>query len=321
MPFIPGTDISLLYAIENVPFTVNEPTVSGGVVTVTMPPPPANPVLLGYTDKPQIEDGWNNAKGFAAGAKGALYDMRVSNNPNVSFNLRPGNKQAVAQFLPAEDVDSPYYCIYASIKDRETICLRYCKPASAAGNFGGTADGGGEFTLAMNFLASAYQRLNTAFSVTPAMLRALGTPVMWHDVRRFVVTDSQGAKAGYRRSTQNIDFNVDFGTVRKTQAPNQGDDDPTSMMSLGLLQGHTKITGNLTLHEALPEATVSGFANARSWDDIEIQCSDAVNGEGFLFNFVNPLLANRTQNGGDSNTELDYTIPFAADYLNVSVLD
>lgn len=290
-----------------------------GETAATLPPVPDAPVLLGYTNLPQTARGLANSKGFALGQQGAAYNKRGRVAPTASVTIRPGTVNALANFLPREDGTLPYLALYVVVKDQYTDVYRFCKPGSLDFNFGASNDGGGELSIAAAFQALAYQRI-AALPIDRAGLRALGTPLMWHDVRRFSITDNAGNTTNYRRSLMGLSAKIDYALERKNERPNWGDDSPLSRTSYELLEHHLSVSGEVSLHERLPEALFTGARQAQDWSDIAIRCSDSAASKGFTLTLAGAFPSDETAAGGESSAEVDHSVAFTADTLALELV-
>lgn len=315
MAFNAAHDSLVLYALES--GTIIESP--DGETPATLPPLPSAPVILGYTNLPQTARGSNNSKGFAVGQQGAAYNKRGRRAPTVNVTIRPGSVGALANFLPDANGKLPFLATYVVVKGQYTDVFRFCKAGSLNFNFGGGGEGGGELSIGAQFQAMAYQRV-AAIPYTRASIRALGTPLMWHDVRKFSVTDNAGNVTGYRRSLLSLSAKVDLGLERKNERPDWGDDQPLSRTCYDMLEHHLNVSGEIALHERLPEALFTGAKTAQDWGDIAIRCSDSASGKGFDLTLSGAFPSDETGQGGESSAEIDYSIPFTADTLSMALL-
>jgi hypothetical protein len=299
--------------------------INDNVLPVTIPVEPQNPEILGYTDLPETSRGLNNAKGFAVGMQGAAYNKRGRREPSITINIRPGNVAALAYLFPdgpsflTSNGKIPYLCLSVRVKGSHTDVYRYCKPASVAFNFSGGDGQGGELTIAVTFQATTFERIEGAPDFpAPSAVRALGVPLMWHDVRSFKVGNTQ-----LRRALMSLSVTLDMGLERKNERPNWGDDNPLSKTSYELLEHHKTVTGEMALHERLDGSLFDAAANSQDWDDIQIYCSSEPAGgsKGFTLTLSGPLPTNESMQGGESSKEIDFTIPFAADDIAFALED
>lgn len=315
--FNPAHDAVVIFAAET--GSINDTT-----IPPTLPATPGSPAVLGYTDLPETSRGLNNSKGFAIGLQGAAYNKRGRREPSITVNIRPGNVEALAYLFPDGPTFAtstgrmPYLSLSVLVKGGYTDVYRFCKPSSLAFNFGG-GEGGGELTIAVTFQATSFQRVEGAPTFpAPATIRSLSTPLMWHDVRSFLVNGQQ-----LRRSLMSLSANLDMGLERKNERPNWGDNNPLSKTSYELLEHSKTVTGEMALHERLPESLFTTAATSQDWGDIEIHCSniDAGGDKGFILTLSGALPTNDTMQGGDSNREIDFTIPFAADDIFFALVE
>jgi hypothetical protein len=310
--FNPAHDAVVLFGVETA-------LIDDTATTPTLPALPSSLAILGYTDLPETSRGLNNSKGFAIGLQGAAYNKRGRREPSITVNIRPGNVAALPFLFPSEATGRmPYLSLSVRVKGGYTDVYRYCKPSSLAFNFGGGDGAGGELTIAVTFQATAFQRIEGAPAFpAPSAIRALSTPLMWHDVRSFTVNGQQ-----LRRSLMSLSATLDMGLERKNERPNWGDNVALSNTSYDLLEHSKTVTGELSLHERLPESLFTTAATAQDWDNIEIHCSNVAAGgnKGFTLTLTGALPTNDSMQGGDSNREIDFTIPFAADDIFI-VLD
>ncbi len=318
--FTPAHDAVVLYALESGSITES----TNGTSAAHLPGDPGSLAVLGYTNLPQTARGLNNSKGFAIGQQGAAYNKRGRIEPTTTIEIRPGSVDALQHLQPDPDTGVlPYLAIYILVKNQYVDCFRFCKPTTVDWKLGGGGDKqGGEISISAAFWATAYQRKDSsAFSISDAsirtQLRALGTPLMWHDVREFNITGG-GATTSYRRSLMNLSVKVDYGLERKNERPYWGDDEPLSRTSYALLEHHTNVSGELGFHERLPDTLFSAAANSQDWSNITIKCSDITAQKQFNLSLANPFPSDETQGGGESSAEIDHTVPFTADNIAVT---
>ncbi|RYX80487.1 hypothetical protein EON83_28425 [bacterium] len=312
--FIPAHDAVVLYALETASITES----TNGTTPANLPTTPTPLGVLGYTNLPQTARGLNNSKGFAIGQQGAAYNKRGRVEPSVSLEIRPGSVAALANLLPDENGDIPYLAIFIVVKGKYTDVYRFCKPSSLDWKFGGGGDsGGGEISISAEFWATAYEYENNSDNtrtIPTSQLRALGTPLMWHDVREFSI-----GTISYRQALMNLSAKVDYGLERKNERPNWGDNKPLSRTSYALLEHHNTVSGEIGLHARLPETLFSAAANAQNWGDIAINCSDPA-GKGFALTLTSAFPSDESMGGGESSAEIDHTVPFTADNIALSLL-
>lgn len=204
-----------------------------------------------------------------------------------------------------------------------TDVYRYCKPSSLKFDF--SAGQGGEIKVSASFMALAYQ-LAGATSVSPASLRALGTPLMWHDVREFSI-ESGGptpTTKSYRRALMSLSATLEYNLERKNQRPNWGDHEPLSRTSYALLEHHLNVSGEIGLHERLSSELFSSIANAQDWGDIKIVCSNSLDAgdtasKGITLNFEGCFPSDEKAAGGESSAEIDHNVAFTANTVSITV--
>ena len=315
MPFIPAHDVAVLYAIEPDP----PPDLLEDGTMTAYPAVPSSPVVLGYTDSPQNNRGLNNSKGYAVGQQGAAYNKRGTRKPAVAVSIRPGSVTALPNLFPDANGKLPYLAIFVVVKGQYTVVYRHCKPGSVDFNFGGSADGGGELNVTANFMAVERQEIG-ALVVTPAMLRVLGTPLMWHDVKRCNLTDSTGAVKNYRRYLINLTVKADYALEAKSNTPFYGDSATSSITAFELMEHQQKVDGEMSLHGRLAKALFDGSVLAQDWQSIVVGCSDVLAAKGFDLTINGPFPSDETMQGVESNAELDFAVPFTADSLELALI-
>lgn len=287
-----------------------------GVTPATLPPVPSSPVVLGYTNLPSIARGLGNSKGFALGLQGAAYNKYGPQQPSMGIEIRPGNVSILSKLLPDPITGIlPWLCLYLVVKGQYTDVLRFCKPASLGFNFGGGGQGGGELSISTTFQGTAYQRM-APLTVAPNLIRALGTPMMWHDVRQFSIGSDS-----YRRALMSLTANLDMGLERKNERPDWGPNNPLSRTCYDMLEHHKTVTGEISLHERLPESLFTGAQDAQEWGDIAVNCSSTPAGraKGFLLNLKGCFPSDETQAAAEASAEIDHSVPFSADDLSLII--
>ena len=316
MAFNPAHDALVLYSLDEVAVTES----ADGETPATLPAAPSSTAILGYTNLPQTSRGLGNSKGFALGMQGAAYNKRGPVKPTIDLTIRPGSVAALQNFFPVAATGKlRSLCLYVVVKGQYTDVYRFCKPNSLTFNFG-SGEGGGELSIAAQMFATAYQRM-AAITWTPADVKALGTPLMWHDVRKFSITSQAGVATNYRRSLMNLNAKVDYALEYKNERPDFGDNSPLARTPYELLEHHTTVTGSVGLHERLDEALFTGAKNAQDWQDIIIRCRDAAANKGFTLTMADCFPADETQGGGESNSEITHTVPFGADTMEFALIN
>ena len=316
MSFTPAHSAAVLYALE----TTLPPDLLDDGTMQPYPAVPSAPVVLGYTNLPQNGRGLNNSKGFAVGQQGAAYNKRGGRTPNINVSIRPGNVAALVNLFPGANDELPFLAIYVVVKGQYTIVYRHCKPSTVDFNFGGGGEGGGgELTIGANFMAIDRQEIGPLIVTRPQM-RALGTPLMWHDVRKFNITDHEGNSKNYRRTLMNLTCKADYGTERKNSSPFYGDNATSSITSFDLLEHHQKIDGEISLHDRLPKAMFEGAARAQDWGDIIVHCADVEAAKGFDLTLAGAFPSDDTMQGAESSAEIDFNVPFTADAMTLALI-
>lgn len=313
--FTPAHDLVILYSVETAP----PPDLLDTGLMAAYPAAPIAPVVLGYTNVPQNSRGLSNSKGFAVGQQGAAYNKRGMRKPTISVSIKPGSVAALQDLFPDANGKLPYLAIFVVVKGQYTVVYRHCKPSSLDFNFGGAAEGGNELSVTANFMAIDRQEI-AALTVTPAQLRALGTPLMWHDVRRFNLTNNAGVLKNYRKDLINLTVKVDYSLEAKSNTSFYGDNAPSSITAFELMEHQQKVDGEMSLHSRLTRALFDGAVRAQDWESIVIGCSDVEAAKGFDLTVNGPFPSDETMNGVESNAELDFAVPFTADSLTLDLI-
>jgi hypothetical protein len=314
MSFNAAHNAVVLYALETGTITESP----DGITPAILPPVPSSPVVLGYTNLPSVSRGLNNSKGFALGLQGAAYNKYGRQEPSMGVEIRPGNVAALSYLQPDPDTGIlPWLCLYLVVKGRYTDVLRFCKPGAVSYNLGGGNGQGGEISVSTTFQGMAYQRIG-ALTVPTSAVRALGTPMMWHDVRQFSI-----GGVGYRRALMSLTASNDMGLERKNERPDWGPNNPLSRTCYDMLEHHKTVTGEISLHERLPEDLFTGAQDAQEWGDIAVNCSSTPAGraKGFLLNLLGCFPGDETQPEGEASAEIDHTVPFSADDITFEIED
>lgn len=313
MSFHAAHNAVVIYAIET--GTISES--ADGTTPATLPDTLTLPrAVLGYTTLPQTSRGLNNSKGFALGQQGAAYNKRGAIAPTIDLTIRPGSVGAIANLLPNADGVLPWLAIWVVVKNQYSDVYRFCKPNSLGFTFGG-GEGGGELSISAQMWATAYER-TAAIPVDNSAIRALGTPLMWHDVRQFSIGGTP-----YRRALMSLSANVTMGLERKSVRPNWGDNAPLSRTSYHLLEHHLTASGEVSLHERLPETLFTTAQTAQDWGDIAIHCSDAAavtaGSKGFTLTMKDCFPSDESMKGAEASAEIDHTVPFTANDIEFAL--
>lgn len=310
MSFIPAHSAVVKAAFET--SSITESTDGIALPTIGAAPTTA---IIGYTNLPQNARGLNNSKGFAIGYNGAAYNKRGRVEPSITLEIRVTSNAAIELFLPDADTGVlPSLCVQVLVADQSTDTYRYCKPGDISFRF----TSGEEIVIKVTLQAIAHVYTSGA-TFNPAALLALGTPMMWHDVRSFTL---QGAAVGgtpatpveYRRAVQSLDVAINYNLERKNERPNFGDNVPLSRTSYALLEHHTAVSGTLTLHERANPNLFHGAANSLEWGNMVLYASnaDTTGTQGFTLTILRALPTDESMQGGESSAEIDFSIPFVA---------
>lgn len=317
--FIPAHDAVVFYALEPLG-DIEESNDGTTPATFKTTSSSLTRHLLGYTNLPQTARGLNNSKGFALGLQGAAYNKRGRVEPTATVEIRPGSLDALDALLPDANGVLPYIALFVAVKGQYTDVYRYCKPTTLDWKFGGGGDkGGGEISISAALWGTAYERI-APLPIPTSDLRALGTPLMWHDVREFTITSApNGTPVSYRKALMSLSVKVDYGLERKNERPYWGDNHLLSRTSYALLEHHLNVSGEIGLHARLPEDLFSAVAdaNAQDWGDIVINCTNIGN-DGFKLKLAGAFPSDETLGGGESSAEIDHTVSFTANTITVT---
>lgn len=316
MAYIAGHSTFIAYNLDASAITES----SNGTTAAALPAIPASPILLGYSNIPQTTRAFNNRKGYGVGAARALYGIKGAVLPQVAVDLRLGSLSFLQYCLRADDTDDlPWLCFYVGVEGSYTNVFRKCKCSTLTLNFApGGETGGGELTAQATFFATAMQAGST-MTVSAAQARAFGTPLMWHDVRSFSITDSAAATADYRTNWMSQRWTVNHNLERKPIRQNWGDAEPLSRTSADILPHHINVTGETGFHSRLSQTLLTGAADAQSWGNVAIVASDSPVTRTYTVTATEVMPDVDTQNGGDSGTQLSHTLTTVATNLGVTV--
>lgn len=280
-----------------------------GFTPDVLPAIPASPTMIGYTvNLPEASPNLNNRKGFAIGAAGALYDAPGSPRPSGRIELRAGSTGFLANYCQRDAGGQlPYFALYLGVNGVFTDVYRFCKvnELSLSAQEGG--EQGGEIAANVSYLGLARQTLSTPLTVAESAIRALGVPLMFHDVRSFIIPIA-GVDTSFRNALQSISATLSHNLEYKGQRPNWGDNQPVSRGAYDLLEHHYNARAEIGLHKRLSRALFTGAIDAQQWGDCEIEISDVAKSVALSMTLKDCLVTNETMRGVASGEQISHTV-------------
>ncbi|HEX9997144.1 MAG TPA: hypothetical protein VGB45_08380 [Abditibacterium sp.] len=288
--------------------------------TATLPALP-NFTIVGYNKLPAGKRGLNNTKAFTAALAGAAYTKKGNVAPEISFEFCAGALGLLAYCVRAsEDAALPYVCIYEGVYGGWTNVYRFAKCSTLAIAIQLAAQSN-EITINAAFWAIARTALTTPPLATRSLLRALGTPLMAHDLRQFQITNSAGVTADYRKGATNVSYNVDNKLERINQRNNWGEDHALSRTCYEIREHTIVAGGEMGFNRKLSETLFTGAKNAQDWGDIKAIISDGPalpaggTPKAMTLTATGCTPGDESGQGGDADTTLNWTVPFSANNL------
>lgn len=320
MTYVPGHSVWVGYALEN-------GTINDSVLPPTITNAPTNFAYLGYLDVPEVTHDYGNKKGFSVGSPYAMYEARGANNPSLSLNIRLG----ATGFLP--------YCLrgaygnygmqplvfYVGVAGQYTDIYRFCYVDTLA--LAIQEGSGQEVTAAVTLQAMARQiSTNPSYVKSPSLSdlsSAYGAPLMYHDVKSFLLTDRASVTYQYRKMLTGLTLNVAHNLERKGIRPNFGDDNPLSRTCYEIMPHLVTVTGEINLHDRLPEDFYSIATQSQNWGDIAVGVSDATGIDSgppneLNLSIVRPVPVSRTNRGVEAGAQISHSVSFVADNVVIS---
>jgi hypothetical protein len=282
---------------------------------------PGTFTVVGHSKLPTGKRGLNNSKGRAIGMGAPAYNKRGLRTPSVSFQFAPGSLPFIANCLREENADLPELIIYEGVFGQWTRVYRGAKCSTITFDLGPNGGQGGEVMINASFEAIDRYDLTAQPSVTPALLRALGTPLFWHDCRTLNVTDATGGVNSFRTAVHSFTATVNHTLQRIQQRPNYGDHARFSLCSEEIRPTDIVASGEMTWNKKMSADLLDSVANAQDWGNIVATIADgpglvgATGGKNFVLTATNCLPTDESDGGGESNALRTHTIPFQANNL------
>lgn len=274
----------------------------------TLPTAPASPTLIGYTvNMPESSPNLNNKKGFGIGAAGALYDAPGAPRPSVSVQLRAGSTGFLKTYCQRASGELPFFAVYVGVNGVFTDVYRYCKVNDLALAIQEGGEQSGEIAATVNIMGLAREFLGSPLTVDEADIRALGVPLMFHDVRSFYITVGS-TPTDFRASMMSLNATLNHNLEYKGQRPNWGDTNPLSRGAYHLLEHHYNATAQIGLHKRLDRDLFNGAVAAQQWGDITVGIQDVGNDLALNLTLKDALVTNETMQGVDSGAQLSHNV-------------
>lgn len=321
MGYTPGHSVWVAYALENA-------FIDQSVAPHTITAPPTSFTYLGYMDVPEVTEEFGTKKGFSVGSPIPMYTAKGQRNPSISFNIRLGNLGFLGACLRGNHL--PYgmqpLTIYVGVDGAYTDIYRYCIVESLA--LSAQEGSAQEVTAQVTLQAMARQfSTNGTYVKNPsasALSSPQGAPFLWHDAREFVVTANDNSEVDYRKFISGVSVTVAHNLERKGQRPNWGDNAALSRTCYDIMPHNVVVTGEINLHDRLPEKYFTELVRSEDWGPIVIPISDAagINGgetaKEMTLTLVNPNPTSRTNRGVESGAQISHSIAFVADNLTLT---
>jgi hypothetical protein len=280
-----------------------------GFTPDSLPAIPASPAMIGYTvNLPEVSPNLNNRKGFGIGAPGALWDAPGSPRPSGRIELRAGSTSFLANFCQRDaNGQLPYFALYLGVNGVFTDVYRFCKvnELSLSAQEGG--EQGGEIAANVSYQGLARQPLGTPLAIAESAIRALGVPLMFHDVRSFIIPIA-GVDTSFRNALQSISATLSHNLGYKGQRPNWGDNQAVSRGAYDLLEHHYNARAEIGLHKRLSRALFTGAVDAQQWGDIVLDIEDIAHSKALNLTLKDCLVTNETMRGVASGEQISHTV-------------
>lgn len=305
---------SAIVAIASDSSAITEAT---GGTPGTLPAIPSSPTIIGYMQSlPEANAALNNSKGYAVGVQGAAYNRLGSPRPKVSFSLSMGSAGFFTTYCFPTSGVMPYFAIYIGIGGVWTDVYRKCKVNDWALAAQEPQDGtGGEISATVNAFGLCRQTLGSPIAASPSSIRALGVPLMWHDVRTFSI-----ASADYRRGLMGVNVTQSYNLEYKGQRPDDAaGTNPLSRCAYDMLEHHINAKAELTFHKRIPRTLFTGAFDSQIWGDIIWQVADGAAAQTIDVTMGNALVSDETLRGVQSGEQLSYTVPVELDEVTAAL--
>jgi hypothetical protein len=189
-----------------------------------------------------------------------------------------------------------------------TDVYRFCKVNELALTINEGGEQGGEIQASTTCFGLAKQALGAPLSIAENLLRALGVPLMFHDVRTFTIPIAE-VDTSFRNALQSLSCTLSHNLEYKGQRPNWGDAQPLSRTAYDLLEHHINAKAEIDLHKRLSRALFTGSVAAQQWGDIEVGIEDVANSVALNLSLQDALVTNETMRGVASGEQISHTVP------------
>jgi hypothetical protein len=290
-------------------------------------PLPGTLNVVGHSKTPTGKAGLNNSIGRGIGMAAGAYRKRGLISPSIQFQFAPGSLGLIENCIRQEGETLPNLIIYEGVYGQWTNVYRGVKCANLEFDLGANAGQGGELWINGTFEAISRYGLTVQPVVTPDMLRALDTPLMWHDCRTFNVEDANGDLYGLREAIHNATISYSNTLQFVGQRPNYGDNDRFSRGREVIRESDIVVSGELTLTRKTPPNLVDAAANSQNWGNMPIHISDgpglvdSSEGKGFLLTPIQCFPSDINSGGGETSSIRTHQIPFNANALTFEIDD
>lgn len=324
MTYVPGHNVWVGYSLEAGAITESP----NGTTPAAIAAANTSLTYLGYMDVPESTEDYGNKKGFSIGSPLAQYSARGNVMNSLSFQLRVG----ASGFLPYCLRDASFgdygmqpLTIYVGVAGSYTDIYRYCYVDTLGLSLQeGSAQ---EVTAAVTIQAMAKQPLQTgAYLRSPTNSELSGpfaAPLMFHDIKQFIVTARDASTVDYRSFLMGANLNIAHGLERKGSRPNWGDDEVLSRTCYEIMPHLVTVTGELTLHDRLPEKYFTTAIQSQNWGDIIIPISDSTGIDAGAPNTMDLVVTgamptSRTTRGTEAGAQVSHSISIVADDLTIN---
>jgi hypothetical protein len=298
-----------------------------GTTPAVLPAIPSSAALVGYTpNMPELSANLGNSKGYAVGDSRALYNRPGSPSPSATFQLVPGSGAFLVNYCQryVDSTLSPTgrlksFALFIGAAGVFTDVIRFCKVNELAIALQESLGGGqgGEISASITAMGLARQSLTTPIGPNAAALRALGIPLMWHDVRTFGI-DLGAGSIDYRKALMGLNVTLSHNLERKGVRPDWGDDVPLSRTNYELLEHTITARAEVQLHSRLSRAAFYGAVRAQQWGDITVDINDAEQTKQLNLLLEGAVPENEVLRGVAAGEQMSHSVPLLLDNIVLS---
>lgn len=290
-----------------------------GIQPATLPPAPTSMAFVGRTNVPEQKRGLNNGLGYGIGSNKSQYRKRGTKTPSLTIALRAGSLGLLQKAMLVNGV-LPKLCFWVGVPGVWTDIYRMAKIGNLQISGQESQTEAAEIMASLTIEAETSYALGAALSPSMAALAGLETPLFWHDVRGFSLTDSEGAVFPQRLNLISFQATINHNLAPGVSRPHWGDDKELSRTRSELKEMLLNVSGQMTLNKRLPDSLFAGTQDALAWGDIPLTISDVTQSKKLDLTFKNVIPQDETGAATEPSAPQSHTVPFMASDIEMNVV-